>query len=101
MSPFHRVHTTSYSTLIETMHLTCTILEFKRVICRKSPILTYPPAFGALVLISPRSLVSENWRLWDIVWYCLRYSTFSRCDTIPAFDGQTVGHTMTANTALV
>ena len=32
----------SYSTLIETMHLFCTFLEFLRVICRKWPILTHP-----------------------------------------------------------
>jgi len=27
MSPFDRVHMTSYSTLIETMHLSCTVFE--------------------------------------------------------------------------
>jgi len=27
MSPFDRAHTTSYSTLIETMHLSCTVFE--------------------------------------------------------------------------
>jgi len=27
MSAFDRVHTTSYSTLLETMHLSCTIFE--------------------------------------------------------------------------
>jgi len=27
MSPFDRAHTTSYSTLIETMHLSCTVCE--------------------------------------------------------------------------
>ena len=27
MSPFDRAHTTSYSTFIETMHLSCTVFE--------------------------------------------------------------------------
>ena len=39
MSPFNIAHTTSYSTLIETMF---TVFEIQPVICRKSPILTYP-----------------------------------------------------------
>ena len=49
MSPFDRAYTASYSTLIETMCLSCTVFEIKPVICRKSPILTTQPAFGALV----------------------------------------------------
>ena len=42
MSPFNRAHTTSYSTLIETMRLSCTVFEIRSAICRKSPILTHP-----------------------------------------------------------
>ena len=42
MSPFDRAHTTSYSTLIETMRLSCTVFEIRRVICRNSPTLPYP-----------------------------------------------------------
>jgi len=42
MSPFDRAHTTSYSTLIETMRLSCTVFEIQPIICRKSPILTHP-----------------------------------------------------------
>ena len=42
MSPFDRAHMTSYSTLIETMRLSCTVFEIQPAICRKSPILTHP-----------------------------------------------------------
>ena len=42
MSPFDRAHTTSYSTLIGSMSLSCTVFEIKPVIRRKSPILTHP-----------------------------------------------------------
>ena len=42
MSPFDRVHMISYSSLIETMHLSCTVFELQQVICRNSPTSTYP-----------------------------------------------------------
>jgi len=35
-------HTTSYSTLIETMRLSCTVFEIQPIICQKSPNLTHP-----------------------------------------------------------
>jgi len=41
MSPFNRAHMTSYSSLIETMCLCCTVFEIRRVICQNSRILTY------------------------------------------------------------
>jgi len=53
----------SYSTLIETMRISCTVFELQPVICQKSPILMYPTAFGAPVgsdRISPWSLASKN-----------------------------------------
>ena len=46
MSPFDRAHTTSFSTLIETMRLSCTVLEIQRVIGEISPTLPTPPALG-------------------------------------------------------
>ena len=42
MSPFDRAHTTSYSTLIQTMCLSCIVFEIQLVISQKSPILTHP-----------------------------------------------------------
>ena len=47
MSPFDRAHRTSYSTLIETMRLSCTVFEIQPAICRKSPILTQPHLYLA------------------------------------------------------
>jgi len=41
-SPFDRTHMTSYLTLIETMHLSCTVFKLWGVFRRKWPILTHP-----------------------------------------------------------
>ena len=41
-SPFDRAYMTSYSTLIETMLLSCTVFELLCVFRRKWPILTHP-----------------------------------------------------------
>ena len=105
MSPFDRAHTTSYSTLIETMRLSCTVFEIQPVICRKSPILTHPtcirrPRRGDPGRISRRSLASENQSPWAIVRCCL-------CDLRLAVlvehrivtDGQTDRHRAISSTA--
>ena len=47
MSPFDRVHVAFYLTLIETMHLFCTVFM------SNSHILTYPTCFGAPILVDP------------------------------------------------
>jgi len=57
--PFDRAHT-SYSTLIETIRLSCTIFELWRIICQKSPTSIYLLNLGEPVRISPRSLATEN-----------------------------------------
>ena len=59
MSPFDRAHTTSYSTLTETLRLSCTVFEIQPVICRKSPILTHRTCIWR-----PRSSVEFRGDLW-------------------------------------
>ena len=54
-----------------------------RVICRKSPILTYPTCIWHLrwddpVWVLPRSSASENCSPWPIMRRCLRDPTFNR-----------------------
>jgi len=64
-SPFDRAHMTSYSTLIETMRLSCTVFELLRVFRRKWPNLAHPtciiaPVRDDPIQISLCSLASEN-----------------------------------------
>ena len=66
MSPFDRAHATSYSTLIETVRLSCTVFEIWPVICRKLLILTHPPAFGAPAWIYP-SRISQTFLGYPVV----------------------------------
>jgi len=44
--PFDRAHMTSYSTSTETMRLSCTIFELRRVFRGKLSILTHPSYIG-------------------------------------------------------
>ena len=88
MSSFDRAHMISYSFLIETICLSCTVLEIRRVICRNSPFRPTPPAFSALVggdsfRISKRLFGSENYSPVHIVRRCLRHHTFSRFGRTP------------------
>ena len=60
MSAFDRAHMISCSSLIETMHLSCTVFEMRRVIRRNSPPAFAAPDVGGPVQISKRFLVSGN-----------------------------------------
>jgi len=78
MPPFDRAHTTSYSTLIETMCLSFTDFEIQLVICRKSPILTHPtciwhprrgwPWSNFAEIFGNRKLESIGYRVVLFVW---------------------------------
>jgi len=81
-SPFDRAHTTSYSTLIETMRLSCTVID--RVIARFSSKVTN--LTDPTCICRPRGAIIRR---------CLRDPTFSRFDTIPECDKQTHRHTDT------
>jgi len=97
MSPFDTAHTTSYSTLIETMRLSFTVFELSQLFAESRRFWPTPPAFWCPRRgwprwpgrISPRSLASENYSPWAIVWCCLCDATFSRFSRTPTCDGQT------------
>jgi len=104
-SPFDRAYMASYSTLIETMHLSCTVFELKLVFRLKWPILTYPTC-----IFCPHKGWSFEFhcKLWcqktrdpglscDII-YVILY--FSRFGTIPECDRHTHRHTTMAYATL-
>jgi len=84
MPPFDRAHMTSYSTLIETMRLSCTVFEIQPAICRKSTIFDPPhlhlaPPHGVMLVEFRRDLWHQKTRVpGAIVWCCLCDLTFSR-----------------------
>jgi len=130
MSPFDRAHTTSYSTLIDTMHLSCTVFEqyrsylsnvfwywFAWVVSDKIQRVVKWSCVCVCVCVSnvtyfnlphmhPVGVTTLEFRgdLWAIMWHCLRDPILSHFDTIPAFDGQmdrqTDGHKTTDNIML-
>ena len=54
MPPFDRAHTTSYSTLIETMRLSCTVFEIL-------PILSHPTCIWCPVGVTPVEFRGDLW----------------------------------------
>ena len=71
-----------------TICLSFNVFEIQPVICRKSPIFTHTPAFGAHARvdagrISRRSLTSEKQNPWAIVWCYVCDPTFSRFSRTP------------------
>ena len=102
MSPFDRAHTISYSTLIETMRLSCTVFEKQPVIYRKLPILTHPNCIWRARWGWPRSNFAEIFGVRKlesliIVWFCLCFSRTPTCDR--QTDLQTGRHRAMASTA--
>jgi len=84
----------------KTMYLSFTVFEVWPVICRKSPILTTPPAFAApqrVIQVEFRGGLCHQKTRVSIVW-CLCDPTFSRFSRTPncdrQTDGQTQGHTI-------
>jgi len=61
--PFDRPFTTFYSTLTETMCLSCTIFQIWPAICRKSPILTHPTCIWRPRVGWSRSNFAEIFRI--------------------------------------
>ena len=110
MSPFDRAHTISYSSLIETMRLSCTVFELQLVICRNSPTLPYPTCIWRPRWGWPQSNFEKNiWRQktrvpglsYGIVCVILRLAVLVelRLVTDRRTDRQTDGHTTMAYTA--
>ena len=93
MPPFDRSCTTSYSTLVETIHLPCTVFEIYRAICQKSPILTYPPAFGTPIWVTPfefrPAVGTRKIESGATMQSCLPDPTCNHFDTILACDAVT------------
>ena len=52
-SPFDRAHMTFYSTLMETMCLSCTVFEYSDLFVESGQFLPTPPAFVAYVGTGP------------------------------------------------
>ena len=108
MSPFDRAHTTSYSTLIETMRLSCTVFEIQLVICRNSPTLPYIPLLhlASPLGVTPFEFRKDFWRQKTRVpglsrgFVCVILSVAVliqyRLVTDRQTDTQTDGHTTTA-----
>jgi len=62
ISPLDRAHTTSYSTLIETMRLSCTFSRYSRLFVESRRLWPTPPAFGAPVGVIPVEFRGDLWR---------------------------------------
>ena len=104
--PFDRAHTTSYSTLTETMCLSSTVFDIWPVICRKTPILTHPtciwsPRRGVTPVEFHRDLWHQKTRVPGVsccvVCVILRFAVLVEHRLVK--DGQTDGHRAMASTA--
>jgi len=100
MSPLHRVHMTSYSSLVETVRYLVPFSRYSKLFVEICQLYPTPPAFG----VSTEGDPVQTKRFLAIVWCHLRDPMCSRFDTILACDRQADGHTdrhmMTANNML-
>jgi len=81
VSSLDRAPMTSYSTLVETMHLSCTVFKLWQVSCRKLPILIYPTCIWNLhcgwspsnfaKTFSIRKLQSLSYHVASFAWFCI------------------------------
>ena len=106
MSPFDRAHTTSYSTLVGSMCLSCTVFDIQPVISQKSPILTHPtcirrPRRGVTPVGFRGDLWHQKTRVpglsCGVVCVILRLAVLVEHRLVT--DGQTDGHRAMASTA--
>ena len=107
--PFDTAHTTSYSTLIETMRLSCTIFELQRVL--QSKVTNFNPPH--LHLSSPQGVIPFEFRseLWcqktrikglscGVICAILHLALLIQYRSVTETHAQTHRHTTTAYTAL-
>jgi len=97
MPPFDRAHTTSYTTLIETMCLSFAVFEIWPVISQKLPTLTHPtcvwrPRMGGVIPVEFRGDLWHQKKI-DSLSYRVEFfvsdPTFSPFSTTPTCDRQT------------
>ena len=74
MSPFDRAHTSSDSTLIESMWLSCIVFDIERAVCRKSPILTYPTCIWRPRWGDPGGISLGVWKLESLGYHVVLFA---------------------------
>jgi len=77
------------------MIATVDVFELWRVICRKSPILTYPTCIWRLSWgdpVLPKPSATKNLKSLAIVWHCLLHPMLSHFSRIPTCDRQRDTH---------
>ena len=99
MSPFDRAHMISYSSLTQTMRLSCTVFEIRRVICRNSPTLPYPtcswrPHWVTYTRSNFEKIFGVR-KLESLRRCCVYHPTFNRLSRTPTCDRQTDRQTHT------
>jgi len=96
IAPFNTAHKSFYLPSIVIISLSCTVSRYSEILVENRRCFTHPtcicrPCWGDNIRISWRSLVSEHWSPWAIVWRCLRDDKFSRFAMIPTCGGRADG----------